>query len=152
MTTALRLNSSGWLGWWHEGTPEGRRALIAAALGWMLDAFDVMLYALVLTSIMSEFAITTETAGLLGSATLIASAAGGTVFGVVADRYGRTRALMASVLLYSVFTAACGFAQSVSQLAVFRVLLGFGFGGEWASGAALVSETWKAEHRGKALA
>ena len=52
---------------------------------------------------------------------------------------------MASVLIYSVFTAACGFAQTVAQLAVFRVLLGIGMGGEWASGAALVSETWPDE-------
>ena len=73
------------------------------------------------------------------------------VFGVIADRFGRTRALMASILIYSVFTAACGLAQNVWQLAVFRVLLGLGMGGEWASGAALVSETWPAEHRGKAL-
>jgi MFS family permease len=151
MTTALRSHSHRWFGWWHEGTPQARRALVAAALGWMLDAFDVMLYALVLKSIMTEFALTPEIAGLLGSATLIASAAGGMMFGVVADRYGRTRALMASVLIYSIFTAACGLAQSVTQLAVFRLLLGLGFGGEWASGATLVSETWKAEHRGKAL-
>ena len=73
------------------------------------------------------------------------------VFGVVADRLGRTRALMASVLIYAVFTAACGLAHSVVQLAVFRVLLGFGMGGEWASGASLVSESFPLEHRGKAL-
>jgi MFS family permease len=73
------------------------------------------------------------------------------MFGIVADRFGRTRALIASVLIYSVFTAACGFVQTVAQLAVFRIFLGLGMGGEWASGAALVSETWPAEHRGKAL-
>jgi MFS family permease len=117
----------------------------------MLDSFDVMLYALVLASIIPDLGISKETAGLLGSATLVASAAGGVIFGVIADRYGRTRALMASVLIYSIFTAACGFAQTVAQLALFRVLLGIGMGGEWASGAALVSETWPAEHRGKAL-
>jgi MFS family permease len=139
-------------GWWREGTPAARRALIAAGLGWMLDAFDVMLYALVLASLMPDLGISKETAGLLGSATLLASAAGGILFGIVADRYGRTRALMASVLLYSIFTAACGLAQTVAQLAVFRIALGVGMGGEWASGAALVSETWPAEHRGKALA
>jgi MFS family permease len=81
----------------------------------------------------------------------VASAVGGLVFGVVADRYGRTRALVSSILIYSVFTAACGFAQTVAHLAVFRIFLGLGMGGEWASGAALVSETWSAEHRGKAL-
>ena len=117
----------------------------------MLDAFDVMLYALVLASLMADLGMDKATAGQLGSLTLVASAAGGIVFGVVADRFGRTRALIASVLIYSVFTAACGLAQTVAQLAVFRVLLGLGMGGEWASGAALVSETWPAQHRGKAL-
>lgn len=139
------------LAWWQHGTPEARRAFVAAALGWMLDSFDVMLYALVLPSIMREFAISKETAGLLGSVTLVASAAGGILFGLVADRFGRARALIASVLIYSIFTAACGVAQTVAQLAVFRALLGIGMGGEWASGAALVAETWPAEHRGKAL-
>jgi len=139
------------MAWWRGGTPEGRRALLAGSLGWMLDSFDVMLYALVLAALMKDLGMAKLTAGLLGSATLVASAAGGLVFGVVADRYGRTRALISSILIYSVFTAACGFAQTVAQLAVFRVFLGLGMGGEWASGAALVSETWSAEHRGKAL-
>ncbi|MGE5236047.1 MAG: MFS transporter [Acidobacteriota bacterium] len=134
-----------------EATPDQRRALLAASLGWMLDGMDIMLYAMVLAYLMRELAIDTATAGLLGSLTLIASAVGGVIFGVVADRLGRTRALMASILVYSVFTAACGLAQNVVQLAVFRVLLGLGMGGEWATGAALVAETWPSEHRGKAL-
>ena len=138
-------------GWWSSAPPEAKRALVAAGMGWMLDAFDVMLYALVLASLMSDLGIAKATAGLLGSITLVASAAGGLIFGVVADRFGRRRALMGSILIYSVFTAACGFAQSLTQLAVFRALLGIGMGGEWASGAALVSETWPAAHRGKAL-
>jgi MFS family permease len=144
-------HDQGLMAWWRAGTPEGRRALLAGGLGWMLDSFDVMLYALVLAALMKDLGMAKLTAGLLGSATLVASAVGGLVFGVVADRYGRTRALISSILIYSVFTAACGFAQTVAQLAVFRVFLGLGMGGEWASGAALVSETWSAEHRGKAL-
>jgi MFS family permease len=96
--------------------------------------------------------LSTRVAGALGSVTLLAAAAGGMAFGVIADRIGRKRALMAAVLIYSVFTAACGFAQSAVQLAVFRVLLGIGMGGEWATGAALVSESFPARHRGKALA
>jgi MFS family permease len=141
----------GLFAWWGEGTPDARRALIAAGLGWMLDAFDVMLYALLLPSIISDLQLSPRVAGAIGSATLLSAAAGGLLFGVVADRYGRTRALMASVLIYSIFTAACGFASTAMQLAIFRMLLGIGMGGEWASGAALVSETWPAEHRGKAL-
>jgi MFS family permease len=139
------------MAFWREATPEARRALAAASLGWMLDSFDVMLYALVLATLIRELGMTTTTAGLLGSVTLVASAAGGIIFGVVADRYGRTRALIWSVLIYSVFTALCGFAQSAAQLAVFRIGLGLGMGGEWASGVALVSETWPDKHRGKAL-
>lgn len=145
------VRTDGLFGWWRAGTPEGRRALVAGSLGWMLDSFDVMLYALVLATLMKDLEMSKFTAGLLGSATLVASAIGGLVFGIVADRYGRTRALIWSILIYSVFTAACGFAQTIAQLAVFRIFLGLGMGGEWASGAALVSETWSSEYRGKAL-
>jgi MFS family permease len=117
----------------------------------MLDAFDVMLFSLVLASVIADLGLTKAQAGLLGSVTLVGGAAGGLLFGHIADRFGRTRALMASVLVYSVFTAACGLSQSLWQFAVFRALLGLGMGGEWASGAALVSETWPTKHRGRAL-
>ena len=127
------------------------RALVAAALGWMLDIFDVQLYALVLAYMIHDFGMAKTTAGWLGSLTLIASAFGGFAFGSVADRYGRTKAMTASILIYSIFTGACGLAHTVVQLAVFRVLLGLGMGGEWPSGAALVCETWSDQDRGKAL-
>jgi len=138
-------------GWWREADSRSRKALIAASLGWMLDSFDIMMYALVLAKLMKDLGMSKATAGLMGSITLLASAAGGMIFGVIADRFGRTRALRGSILIYSVFTAACGFSRTVPMLAVFRICLGLGMGGEWASGAALVSETWPSEHRGKAL-
>ncbi len=138
-------------GWWRQADFRSRRALMAASLGWMLDSFDIMMYALVLSHLMKDLGMNKATAGLMGSVTLLASAAGGMIFGLIADRYGRTRALRGSILIYSVFTAACGLAKTVPMLAVFRICLGLGMGGEWASGAALVSETWPAEHRGKAL-
>ena len=137
--------------WWREAPRAAKKALLAASLGWMLDSFDVMLYSLVLASLMADLRLSKSTAGILGSVTLLAAAAGGLSFGIIADRFGRTRALMASVLIYAIFTAACGLAHNFIQLAVFRILLGLGMGGEWASGASLVSETWPAEHRGKAL-
>lgn len=143
--------TTSWFGWWRDAPRDARRALWAAALGWMLDAFDVMLYALVLTAVIGDLGLTKATAGLIGSVTLVAAAAGGVGFGLVADRFGRTRALMGSILVYSVFTALCGLAQTGLQLAIFRIGLGIGMGGEWASGAALVAETWPDEHRGKAL-
>ncbi|HVG67054.1 MAG TPA: MFS transporter [Gaiellales bacterium] len=146
--------AEGPLAWWHEADTRARRAFIAASLGWMLDSFDVMLYSLVLASLIQDpvLQLSTSVAGQLGAVTLLAAAAGGVAFGVIADRIGRKRALMAAVLIYSVFTAACGFAQTVPQLALFRILLGLGMGGEWATGVALVSETFPARHRGKALA
>jgi MFS family permease len=136
---------------WREASPEARKALVAASLGWLLDAFDVMLYALILTSVMGELGLDRATGGAMASLTLAASAVGGLVFGVIADKLGRTKALSLSILLYSIFTFACGLAQNVWQFAIFRVLLGLGMGGEWASGAVLVSETWPEKHRGKAL-
>jgi len=132
-------------------TTTQKRTLLAASLGWMLDSMDMMLYSMALVAIQREMGISASTSGLLISLTLVSSAAGGVLFGLLADRFGRARALIGSILVYSVFTAACGFAQNIVQLAVFRVLLGLGVGGEWATGAALVSETWPAEHRAKAL-
>ncbi len=141
----------GLFGWWREADIDARRALLAGTFGWMLDAFDVMLFALVLPAVSADLGLSKSEGGLLGSVTLIAAAAGGIGFGWIADRFGRTRALMASVALYSVFTAACGLASTLGQFVVFRLLLGLGFGGVWTSGAALVSESWPSKHRGKAL-
>ena len=112
---------------------------------------DVLLYAFVLDHVRAEFGIDDSMSGLLLALPLLASAVGGVLFGWLADRFGRTRALMASILVYSVATAACGLVGSVWQLAAARLLVGLGMGGEWATGAALVAETWPAEHRGKAL-
>src|SRR5437773_813325 len=141
------------LDWWRAADARAHRAFVAAALGWMLDAFDMMLYSMVLAALVEDpqLHLSLPAAGILNSVTLLAAAAGGIAFGVFADRFGRKRALMTSVLLYSLFTAACGFAQTAVQLGVFRIALGLGMGGEWASGAALVSESFPAQHRGKAL-
>src|ERR1700681_1830438 len=134
-----------------QATSAQRRTLLAAALGWMLDAFDAMLYALVLAHVMRDLGMTKGTAGLLNSLTLLASGIGGVAFGFIADRLGRKRALMLSILTYSVCSFASGLATSVLMLAVFRFILGLGMGGEWNTGATLVAETWPTELRAKAL-
>ncbi len=136
---------------WRAASPAQRRVVIAASLGWMLDAFDVMLYSIVLATLIRAFGMSRTTAGLLNALTLAASALGGLLFGVLADRFGRRRMLSASILVYSVFTFACGLSTSILALAVFRFLLGLGMGGEWNTGAALVAETWPAALRGRAL-
>ena len=125
---------------------------MAASLGWMLDSMDVMLYALVLGQIQKEMHLSAAMSGAMMSATLVSAAVGGLGFGWIADRFGRVRALTWSVLIYSLATGLCGLTHSAWELLACRVFLGLGMGGEWASGAALVAETWPDRHRGKALA
>jgi MFS family permease len=139
------------LTWPARVSPAQKRSLVAGGLGWMLDAMDVMLYSMVLAELMVHLGIGKPQAGLLNSLTLAASAVGGMAFGIIADRAGRTRALMASILVYSIASFACGLSQTLAQLAACRFVLGLGMGGEWATGAALIAETWPAPHRGKAL-
>ena len=127
------------------------RTLLAAMLGWMLDAMDVMFYAFALTAIRAEFSLSAAAAGGLASVTLLTSAIGGIAFGVLADRIGRARSLVWSILIYSVFTALTATSHSLAQLVLWRSLVGIGLGGEWAAGSVLVSESWPAEHRGKAI-
>jgi MFS family permease len=136
----------------REATPAQRKTLVAAALGWALDAFDVMLYALVLTYVMRDLHMEKSTAGSLATLTLLASGIGGVLFGFIADRIGRTKALMLSIATYSVCSFASGLATSVGMLAVFRFVLGLGMGGEWNTGATLVAETWPTHLRAKAIA
>ncbi|MFZ0745302.1 MAG: MFS transporter [Terracidiphilus sp.] len=138
--------------WLSDASKDQKRALAAASLGWMLDSMDVMLYALVLGEVQREMHLSAAMSGAMMSATLVSAAVGGLGFGWFADRFGRVRALTFSILVYSVATGLCGLTHSASQLMMCRVLLGLGMGGEWASGAALVAETWPAHHRGKALA
>jgi len=135
----------------RQASAAQQRTLLAAALGWALDAFDAMLYALVLTLLMRDLRMNKATAGLLGTLTLLASGLGGLLFGFLADRVGRKRALMASILTYSLCSFASGLATSIAMLAAARFVLGLGMGGEWNTGATLVAETWPTELRAKAI-
>jgi MFS family permease len=143
---------NGIFAWLVEASAEQKRALLAASLGWMLDSMDVMLYALVLGQVQRELHLSAAMSGAMMSMTLLSAAAGGIAFGWFADRAGRVRALSASILIYSIATFLCGLTHTAMALLTCRIVLGLGMGGEWASGAALVAETWPAHHRGKALA
>ena len=111
---------------------------------------DVMLYAFALTTIRDELHLSSAAAGAMASATLLASACGGVLFGVLADRMGRVRALVYAILIYAGFTGLTATATGVAALLVWRTLVGIGMGGVWSAGAVLVAESWPAEHRGKA--
>lgn len=137
--------------WWREASPQAWKALVAGGAGWMLDAMDVAMYFFALRSIQAEFKLTDAQSGALGSAALVSAAVGGVLFGYLADRFGRVRMLMVSILVYSVFTALTATARSLPELVLWRVLVGFGLGGEWSAGSVLVAESWPAKHRGKAV-
>jgi MFS family permease len=117
----------------------------------MLDAMDFLLYVMAIGQLRAYFGFDDSIAGLLGTVTLVTSAVGGIVFGIVADRAGRTRALMATIIIFSVCSLGAATSQTLWQLMLWRILLGFGMGGEWASGAVLVSETWPAHLRTRAI-
>jgi MFS family permease len=137
--------------WYRTITVDQWRTLAAAKLGWMLDAMDFMLYAMAIGQLRTYFGFNDATAGMLGTITLVMSGVGGVLFGYLADRLGRTRALMGTIMLFSVASLGAATSQSVLQLLLWRALLGIGMGGEWASGAVLISETWPPEHRNKAI-
>src|SRR2546421_2454755 len=138
-------------GWYTELEPNEKRTFWACFGGWMLDAMDVQIFSFVIPAIIIAFAITNADAGLIGTVTLLTSAFGGWFAGALADRFGRVRTLQITILWFAFFTLLCGFAQNYTQLLVFRALMGFGFGGEWAAGAVLMGEVIRAQHRGKAV-
>jgi MFS family permease len=136
-----------------QATSAQKRTLIAAALGWGLDGFDVLLYSNVQIHVMTALGIHSKAiAGLPNAFMLLASGIGGILFGFIADRIGRTKALMLSILTYSLCSLGSGFSTSIYMLIAFRFVLGLGMGGEWNTGATLVAETWPTHLRARAIA
>jgi MFS family permease len=123
---------------------------IAAWLGWLFDGLDMHLYVLVAAPFVAELLgglsekdpLVGQYSSWIQAAFLIGWALGGGFFGRVADRLGRSRALMLTILTYALFTGLSYFAQAWWQLLIFRFLAALGIGGEWAVGASLLSETW----------
>lgn len=137
----------GAFGWLRDLGPHGRRAFAGAFGGYALDSYDYFTLPLSMVALSAYFGLDSGQTGLFTTVTLVVSAVGGALAGVFADRVGRVRALVITVLTYAVFTVACGFAPNFETLLVFRALQGLGFGGEWAVGAILVAEYASARHR-----
>ena len=137
--------------WLTELTPGERNTLIATFGGWALDGMDVMAYSFVVPTLMTTWHISGGEAGLLGTAALLISAAGGWLAGLLADRYGRVRILQLTIAWFALFTFLSGLTNSWWQLLFTRGLQGLGFGGEWTVGAVLMGETIRAQHRGRAV-
>lgn len=142
---------SGAFAWLRALGPRGRRAFGGAFGGYALDSYDYFTLPLSMVAISAYFSLDNGQTGLLTTVTLVVSAVGGALAGILADRVGRVKALMMTVITYAVFTVLCGFAPNYETLLVFRALQGLGFGGEWAVGAILVAEYATARHRGRTL-
>jgi MFS family permease len=138
--------------WYKGATKDQKRSFWSAYIGWMLDIMDLMLFAMIIVYVGQDLGFSKGMSGMVASATLVATAFGGLIFGFLADRIGRAKSMVLSIMCYSVGTALCGFSDTLGQLIAFRVLVGLGVGGEWSAGAALITETWPAQHRGKVMA
>ena len=137
--------------WYRDMPPSGKRAFHASFGGWVIDAFDFMVFSFVITSLVTLWGIDRGQAGLLGTVTLLFSSLGGWIAGILADRYGRVKVLQGTIIWFSVCTVAIGFSQNFEQVFVLRALQGLGFGGEWAVGAVLIGEIVSSKDRGKAV-
>ncbi|MEU5219405.1 MFS transporter [Streptomyces sp. NPDC020807] len=146
-----RPDDAGAFAWLRTLGPRGRRAFGGAFGGYALDSYDFFTLPLSMVAIAAYFQLDKGQTGLLTTVTLVVSAIGGALAGVLADRVGRVKALMITVVTYALFTVLCGFAPNYETLLVFRALQGLGFGGEWAVGAILVAEYASAKHRGRTL-
>ena len=126
-----------------------RKALAASAIGYAMDGFDLLILGFMLRAISAELHLTPPQAGSLVTWTLIGAVAGGILFGILSDHYGRVRVLTWTILLFAVFTGLCAFAQGYWDLLIYRTIAGLGLGGEFGIGMALVAEAWPATHRAR---
>ena len=134
--------------WWKEPTKDQWYAYVAAWLGWTLDAFDFTIFLLIMLPISKEFGVPITEVTFVFTITLWLRLAGATASGWLADRMGRKKPLMISILWYSICNFIAGFSPTFAFLFFFRALLGIGMGAEWPAGAALAMESWPARSRG----
>ncbi len=131
------------------------RAYAVCLMGWLFDFYNMMVFAYLAKAIGRDLgwgAQLDRNKGLLVGVTLAASGVGGILFGGLADRYGRKRVMAWTIVIYCVGTGLCGLGVGLWSLGLFRVITGFGVGGEWATGHALMAEIFPKEQRGRAAA
>ncbi|HTZ80654.1 MAG TPA: MFS transporter [Stellaceae bacterium] len=146
MTTSAA--AAGPIPWWKEPTKDQWLAWVAAWLGWTLDAFDFTIFLLIMVPIAQSFGVPLVAVTAVFTITLWLRLVGAVGSGWLADRIGRKKPLMISILWYSLCNFAAGLAPSFWLLFLFRALLGIGMGAEWPAGAALAMESWPARSRG----
>ena len=137
--------------WFTELSKKEKRTFWACFSGWGLDAMDTQMYALTIPTLIALWGMSRGEAGILGTAVLIMSALGGWIAGMLSDRFGRVRILQLTIIWFAAFTFLSGLTNSFSELLLARSLQGLGFGGEWAVGSVLISETINARVRGRVV-
>jgi MFS family permease len=135
-----------------DARPDGAagKALLASAVGYAMDGFDLLILGFMLQPISAELHLTKPEAGSLVTWTLIGAVVGGILFGTLADYCGRVRVLTWTIMLFAIFTGLCALAQGYWDLLVYRTIAGLGLGGEFGIGMALVAEAWPAKQRARA--
>jgi MFS family permease len=136
---------------YRELTSREQKTFWACFGGFGLDGMDVQIYSFVIPTLISLWKLTPADAGLLATCTLLFSAFGGWLTGILADRFGRVLMLQITVAWFAGSTFLQGLSTGFAWLLVARSLQGLGFGGEWAAGSVLAAETIRSEHRGKAV-
>jgi benzoate transport len=134
----------------REAVRYGRKAVLASAIGYGLDGFDLLVLSFALSGIIATFHISTAEAGSLATLTLLGAVLGGIVFGILSDRFGRVKMLTYSVILFAVFTGLSAAATGFADLAVYRFIAGIGIGGEFGIGMTLAAEAVPARLRARA--
>ena len=117
-------------------------------MGWTLDAFDFFVVVFLVDTLALHFHVTKSAIVWTMTATLAMRPVGAIVFGLLADRYGRRKPLMANVVFFSVVELLCGFAPSYTVFLILRTIYGIGMGGEWGVGASLAMESAPPKWRG----
>ena len=137
--------------WYRELTSREQKTFWACFGGFGLDGMDVQIYSFVIPTLISLWKLTPADAGLLATCTLLFSAFGGWLTGILADRFGRVVMLQVTIAWFAGFTFLQGLSTGFVWLLIARSLQGLGFGGEWAAGSVLAAEAIRSEHRGKAV-
>ena len=117
--------------------------------GWVFDFYDLILFTFLIIPIGLELHLSTLMLSYALSASIIAAAVGGVVFGVLSDKYGRKPVLQWTIIIYCIGTLLCAFSNSIETLIIFRIITGLGVGGEWATRQTYVNETFPSRLRGK---
>lgn len=128
------------------------KVMWASIVGYAMDGLDVLILSFAMAAIVAEFGLTLREGGLIATYTLIGTVLGGYLFGVFADHFGRVHTFALTIIIFSIFTGACAFADNVMHLNILRFLAGLGLGGEYGIGMTLVTETWPAAKRARATA